>query len=95
MNVSIKFTILSLTMRRRDSSWGADLAASGNRIPSIWSRPRLLMMMSASRRSCSVAAAVGDDNNDCGAAVCGATTAAALVASADGSLVASVVGAGL
>lgn len=82
-------------MRRRDSSCGADLAASGNRIPSIWSRPRLLMMMSASRRSWSVAAAVEDDNNDCGAAVCGATATAALVASADGNLVAVAVGAGL
>lgn len=59
-------------MRRRDSSWGADLAANGNRIPSIWSRPRLLMMMSASRRSCRVATAVGDDG-DGESAVRGAT----------------------
>lgn len=57
-------------MRRRDSSCGAERAANGNRIPSIWSRPRLLMMMSASRRSCSVAAAVGDE--DGGIEVCGA-----------------------
>lgn len=55
-------------MRRSDSSWGADLAANGNRIPSIWSRPRLLIMMSASRRLCRVAEAVGDEDDGATAA---------------------------